>query len=345
MTQAQVFACVAAILVFLAGLLPVIHYLFYGLNERKAEILSYFDKRSVELYFKQFCLAEAPVTDFKQAFRDIYTQRFGIRTFYLAILLYAISLALAAWVATCSALGTEVGWFAPKMESRGVYALAGAYLWVMWDLITRFRQRDIVPSVLYWHTFRFIISIPLAYAMSTLLTDAAAPPIAFALGAFPTSTLMLILRRQAAQKFGLADDTTSNKLELEELQGVNTTLAEKFSEVGIMTVLQLAYEDPIQLTMRTNLSFNFVTDIISQSLATIYGLKLNLTRPLSVRGGMEAAELYEDLSSKNAGMQKRARDAVAKIAEAQGVTEPIIERILHDVRADPYTDFLRNIWR
>jgi hypothetical protein len=158
-------------------------------------------------------------------------------------------------------------------DKKGLYARAGAYLWVTLDLISRYRQRDLVPSALYWYTFRFLFSIPLVFALSTSFTDLAAPPIAFALGAFPTNTLMLILRRQATQRLrlgwddkGTIDGTGTQRLELESLQGVNTTLAEKFAEIGITTALQLAYEDPIQLTMRTNLSFNFVTDLVSQSL-------------------------------------------------------------------------------
>jgi hypothetical protein len=185
----------------------------------------------------------------------------------------------------------------------------------------------------------------LAYALSSLFTDAVAPPIAFALGAFPTDTLMLILRRQAAQRLGLSDDTGSQKLELEVLQGVNTTLAEKFGEIGIMTMLQLAYEDPIQLTMRTNLSFNFVTDVVSQALATIYGLDLNVTRPYSVRGAFEASEVFDDYAQVEDQEAKARADAViTQLAAKLEKPERIIQKILHDVHEDPYTHFLRDIW-
>src|SRR5205809_627371 len=153
MSGPYAFAIVSALLVFTLGFLPVVHHLFYGLNERRREILSYFDKQSINLYFTQFYQAEAsqPSNDPTKAFADLYTQRFGPRTFLLAVVLYAVSLALVVWTVTFSALTIDF-FSVPKLEIRGVYALAGAYLWVIWDLVTRFRQRDIVPSVLYWHT-------------------------------------------------------------------------------------------------------------------------------------------------------------------------------------------------
>jgi hypothetical protein len=156
---------------------------------------------------------------------------------------------------------------------------------------------------------------------------------------------MLFLRRQAAQRLGLSDDAGTRKLELEALQGVNTTIAEKFAEIGIMTMLQLAYEDPIQLTMRTNLSFSFITDVISQALAIIYGLDLNVARQYSVRGAFEAAEVFEDYNSTDPEVKARADAVIAELAAQLHRPERIIQKILYDVHEDPYTDFLREIWQ
>ena len=87
---------------------------------------------------------------------------------------------------------------------------------------------------------------------------------------FPTVTLMLILRRKAATYLGLGDDAATPKSELESLDGINTSIAEKLAEVGVTTILQLAYEDPIQLSMRLNHSFSYVLDIVGQALVAIY---------------------------------------------------------------------------
>jgi hypothetical protein len=72
------------------------------------------------------------------------------------------------------------------------------------------------------------------------------------------------------RKLKLGEERESEKYELEELQGVNTSLAEKFAEIGVTTFLILAYEDPIQLTMRMNLPFRVIADLISQALFALY---------------------------------------------------------------------------
>jgi hypothetical protein len=345
------FIFLTAIVGFALGILPVIHHLAYGLRERRREIINYFQPHSILLYFKQFYSGEwrslvgRPDDEVTAKFNQMYDSRFGIRTFSLPLGVYSLALfALVLAIAYSLARGSP-RWAGATLETRGLFALAGAYLWVILDLISRYRQRDLVPSALYGYTFRFLFSIPLAYALSTLFNDAAAPPIAFALGAFPTDTLMLILRRQAAQRLGLANDTGTQRLELETLQGVNTSLAEKFGEIGIMTMLQLAYEDPIQLTMRTNLSFNLITDIISQALAIIYGLDLNITRPYSIRGALEASEVIDDYTQdQDQEARARATAVIAQLAARLKKPERIIQKILYDIHEDPYTQFLRDIW-
>jgi hypothetical protein len=228
-----------AIVGFGLGTLPVLHHFVFGRRERRAEILNYFQPHSILLYFKQFYSAEWRLLQGKSdseivaKFHQMYDGRFGVRTFLFPCVLYFLALLALIGVIVFAVRNGDLTWSGATLGIRGLYALAGAYLWVILDLILRYRQRNLVPSALYGYTFRFIVSVPLAYALSSLFTDAVAPPIAFALGAFPTDTLMLILRRQAAQRLGLSDDTGSQKLELEVLQGVNTTLAEKFGEIGI----------------------------------------------------------------------------------------------------------------
>jgi hypothetical protein len=333
------------------GSLPVIHHLVFGLHEKRREILDYFQPHSILLYFKQFysgdwrLLVGKPETEIITKFNEEYDSRFGVRTFLLPTSTYLLALFTLVFVIAFAIARGSPKWAGATLEVRGLYALAGAYLWVILDLVSHYRQRDLAPSALYGYTFRFLISLPLAYAISALLTDAAAPPVAFALGAFPTDTLTLILRRQAAQRLGLGEDTGTQKLELEALQGVNKTLAEKFGEIGIMTTLQLAYEDPIQLTMRTNLSFNYITDLVSQALAIIYGLDLTITRPYSVRGAFEASEVFEDYGqSADPEAKARADAVITQLAIKLERPERIIQKILHDIHGDPYTQFLRAIW-
>lgn len=339
-----VYAIAAAVLTL--GVFPFFHFLVFGLFERRREVLSYFGDKSIKLYFRRFYSAEADklLRHPRDSLLAMYNDRFGVRTFLLPGAVYIGSLILLIWVMMSSLADTALSAPALKLEARGTYALAGAYFWVTWDLIARYRQRDVVRSSLYGYAFRFVISIPLAGALSTLFTDAGAAPIAFALGAFPTTSLIRIIRRQSSKRLGLGDDVDEPKSQLEQLNCINTTLAEKFSDIGVTTMLQLAYEDPIQLAMRTNLSVNYITDTISQALATIYGLDLKITTPFSVRGGIEAAETFEALKSRNSDDSARAKVVVEELAKIMKKPTEVVEKVLHDIRGDPYTDFLREVW-
>jgi hypothetical protein len=345
------FIVLAAIVGFGLGTFPIVHHLVFGLRERRREILSYFQLPSVRLYFEQFYSAEWQRLQGKSdaeiiaTFNDVYDGRFGIRTFLFPGSVYVLGLFVLIGIMVFAFSHSSLKWAGATMETRGLYALAGAYLWVILDLISRYRERDLVPSALYGYTFRFLFSVPVAYAVSTLFNDAAAPPIAFALGAFPTDTLMLFLRRQAAQRLGLGNDIGEQKSELGDLQGVNTTLVEKFGEIGISTFLQLGYEDPIQLTMRTNLSFSFITDVVSQAQAFVYGLDLTKTRPYSVRGAFEASEVFDESQSEDQEAKARADEVINQLVSKLERPDKIIRKILHDIHKDPYTRFLREIWK
>lgn len=342
----QWFVLSAGFAAFALGVFPVAHHLIFGNRERRREILGFFTPGTVKLYFQEFYESEFEkiARDPSAALRQLYDQRFGARTFALPFILYGLSLLILIGVIVVSILHGPIRWGGATLELKGLYALAGAYLWVTFDLISGYRQRNLTPSALYWYAFRFLISIPLAYAISSLLTETAAAPIAFALGAFPTTTLMLFLRRQASQRLGLGNDADTQKLELEALQGVNTALAEKFSEIGITTLLQLAYEDPIQLTMRTNLSFSYVVDLVSQALATVYGLRLEIARPYALRGAIEAAEAFDHFMNGTDVDKARAATIIRELATKFQVPDAVVQQMLCDIGKDGYTTFLRKMW-
>ena len=91
-------------------------------------------------------------------------------------------------------------------------------------------------------------------------------PIAFFLGAFPTTTLFTLARRFVSQTLKLGDDKESGDLELEKLQSVVKPNAERFKAEDISTITAMAYADPIDLTIRTNFDLNYVVDCMSQAL-------------------------------------------------------------------------------
>jgi hypothetical protein len=102
----------------------------------------------------------------------------------------------------------------------------------------------------------------------------------------------------------------TEKSDLLGLDGIDKPLVERLAIEDITSIVQLAYCDPIQLTMRTNLSFNAVVDLVSQALAWVYlGEKLTAIRPLGCRGAYEVRQLIDFL---HAAENPPANDATDK---------------------------------
>jgi len=101
---------------------------------------------AAETYFATFY----PQKQYRpESFADFYTQRFGRRRYAIpTIVLIAVGLTAATWVTT-----TALGWaqlrspVAGALNEVSAAALTGGYLWVVADLIARWRFRDLSQSI------------------------------------------------------------------------------------------------------------------------------------------------------------------------------------------------------
>ena len=331
-------------LVILLAVLPIVHHMMFGRCERRREILDFFDDGSIKVYFDRFYHAQSDKLgeNPREQLTALYDRRFGLRSGIFALLIYLATLAFTVTAIVCLAIQPVFGLtFPPNILSPLVgYALAGAYLWVVSDMVTRWRQRDIGPSALFNWALRFVISVPLAMALAAIFKDEFVPPLAFLLGVFPTNTLLLFLRRQAAQRLKLGDDVESSKNELEVLQGINTTIAEKFAEIGVTTLVQLAYEDPIQLAMRLNLPFIFILDVVAQALVGTYFKDLEIARRYSFRGSIETLYFYQQLHSRDDEERASAQKVCNEMAGALKISPEALDAIFCQIAEDPATKFL-----
>lgn len=270
------FALIAIALTGVAA--PMLAYATVGWRAKRNDVLDSLTPEARFAYFRMFCRGSSRPADAQaavQAFETMYGRWYG-RRFYL---LPCVLLLLAATAAITSVVTTSlgaVGYTAdhsllqlPRLPDAAVAALAGAYLWVVDDLIGRARRLDFAPSDALWGTLRFVISIPMGYAFMAIAATGLATFIAFALGAFPLSSLIAILRRIGENKLGLGETGDAAADEIVKLQGMNREIVERLRNEDITTVTQMAYCDPVRLVMRSNLSFNFVADCMSQALAWI----------------------------------------------------------------------------
>jgi len=342
------YAIVINVLCGLAGamvLLPLLLYLYRPWATRRDKLFGYLDVPSLILYYQQFFPTKKPdPADVEQEFRRDFSRTYGRQHYALPILLLAVLTTVSAFAAA----RTLQVWqkVAPNTYALPwivLSALAGGFAWVISDLISRLRRRDFTVSDIYNWVFRILIAAPFGWAFAQLSKDAVGVPLAFVLGSFPTGTLFTIARRLAATRLGISDDPATGELELEKLQSISKTNAERFYDEGICTIVQLAYADPIDLTIRTNFDFNYVIDCTSQALLWIYfGDKLSALPLYSLRGAQEVCyflSLLEDPQT-----QANANSTLAALSASLNLTPDVLRTTLAQVGNDPYSKFIYSAW-
>jgi hypothetical protein len=324
-------------------------YLRGGWRFRRTEIIGSLSEEGCKSYFQTFPPSrEYDTTNPIRAFETHYDKRFGRRHYALPIIaLLFTSLVAVAW--SCDTILGNLGVVPARvgvLPPVALSALAGAYVAVLADIITRWRTRDLGPVDLWWASLRFVLAAPLGYAFSAVAAENIGFSLAFLAGAFPTNTLFTIMRRIGRRHLNLADEPQGSARELEKLQGVDSITAERFADEGVTTIVQLAYCDPIELTMRCpSVSFSFVVDCASQALAWLY-LEDALAglRKYSLRGAQEIWTIVEESKGEPAESGPALRTMRAAATELK-LDPEVLQRTLAGIAEDPYTEFLADVWQ
>ncbi|HZX70459.1 MAG TPA: hypothetical protein VFE77_06530 [Rhodanobacter sp.] len=344
-----------AIFVFLATILimaPVTKFLYIGWSAKREDIM---DGQSADARHKYFAMfhrtKRIDKEDAFNRFDEFYIQWYGRKRYIAAATLLLLVGFVSSYVGISSAMylnGSVAKDQSPMLlPPLALYALSGGYLWVVNDLIRRSRKLDLAPSDLYWGVLRLVVAVPLGYGMSSFFLDIESIRhfIAFSAGAFPLSDILTNIRKMSLTKSGLKIPDGIGNDNVINLVGVNADVAERLANEDITTITQLAYCDPIRLTMRSNLTFNFVTDCMNQALAWEYMEdRMNKLRPLGLRGAVEIRHLYHSIETGTDDEKTAANsvlDCAAKILEQDRIT---LKMAFFEISGDPFTAYLESIW-
>lgn len=330
-------------------LLPSIAYLRTGWLIRLEMLKAVLDKDVLGLYFEQYFPSkqQIPKDKLENEFEKLFFKNYGRRHYIIPlILLGLISLVGMLLVANNLFIWLKIYPTLVSVHPIAISAFLGAYMWVADDQLRRFRQRDFTSHDVCICSFRFLIAIPLGFSFAAIFNDAVGITSAFLMGTFPAQTLIKYSRRYVNKKMNIDDQSEEPSNELERLQSINKEEAERYRDEGITNILELAYADPVDLTIRTNFEFNYVIDCSSQALLWLY-LEKNIEklRLLGLRGAQEAAALYEGINSKDPSEQKRAQDNFKEITNMLGINEESFYLTLNQIAEDPYSQFICNIWK
>jgi hypothetical protein len=338
---------------------PFFSYVVHGWRSKRNDIMNGFDKDARLAYFAMFSRNEDPPDDADTAadkFEQLYSQWYG-RRFFIApgILLFVVSLIEITFI-VLTVMNTIVFTKNPttnpivNLPPIAIAAIAGAYMWVVNDLISRARRLDFSPADVRWGILRLVIAVPMGYAFTAVANPQIGNFIAFALGAFPLATVTSMMGKLANKNLGL-EATVEEKIDdIIKLRGINREVVERLSIEDITTIPQIAYCDPVELVMRSNLTFNSVTDCMNQALAWMYlEDKIDVIRPLGLRGAVEIKhwlDCYEDESADP--IRKHYHDlahaAIPKIASAMNQDIDTLLVAFHEIAEDPFTIFIWGFW-
>lgn len=351
--------------------LPCVLYLSVAWRRGTHGLFPVFGPEEIKLYYKLFRPTEVEVIGglkpdaLKRKFETSFTRIYGRRCYVLPFVLLAFVAAIGLW-GTAKTLQSWQGvpsWpfkFSPEavgFPSVAVGAFLGAWTWVVYDQFTRLRNRDLTFHDMYGCVFRFLIALPFGFFLSKWGTGEFGVPLAFLLGTFPTGTLFKIGRRLAVQQFKLGEDAGEASNELEKLQCVSRSSAERFMDEGINTIAELAWSDPVDLTLRTNKEFDYVIDCASQALVWVYFEdKTKELYKFSLRTAHEVTSLVYTLDrddednntqAKTKAQAKAKAEAQATLIEAAkalGMEAKALMNTLRQILEDPFVEFLVAIW-
>jgi len=328
------------------SLLPLC-YLFFKLDIIFNRFQGFLTNKSIELYYNLFKSSVKPQNgqSYRSLFKDDFYASYGKRHYVIPFLLFISVLGGGLFTLFQSLLiffNVEEGFL--FLKPIAMASFCGAYMWISSDLVHRFRIKDFSCHDMHSWTIRLFISIPLGISFSHAVNESLGVPIAFMLGAFPTKTIFKYSRRFTKQNLAFSDESDIDSLGLQQLQGINKKEAERLQDEGITNITQLAYYDPIDLAMKTNLDFLYIVDIEAQAILWIYITKKldNDLRVLGVRCSHEIITLnyflnsayYEDIAEAN----------LMEISKILQVNINAFKKTIFEIANDPHAQFLCDIF-
>ncbi len=290
-------------IIFFIVMAPASRFFAYGWAIRKQEFTNRIAGKSIGLYLDRFWASTVKRRKWTSArqddqFSNVYDIVAGRRIYVVPMFLLGVCLLLFGGLASECAIRLGYEWYlqtyiSTKSLEAGVFgdklvhlpidtlnglfapfpplllnlsalsAVAGAYLAVVQTVIFGYKTRTLLSSDLLWASFRLVIAIPLAYAVSGVAAAPLGPLVGFGLGAFPIGPLVHLLRRLTSQS--LNDAEADDRDDLLKMTGVTPGVSGRLNEEGISSPQQLANTDPVSLAIRAGLSFDLVLNLVAQS--------------------------------------------------------------------------------
>lgn len=258
--------------------------------------------------------------------------------------------------------------FPQTMNDAVIMALAGAYVWGIWELLNRRRTGDLTPSELYDVAFRWAVAVPIGHAFSLLAGEQFQPAFAFAASAFPLKDIKRLVQERAMKKLVESSATQGGRPEERHLgtavDGLSDATLTRLEELGIVTALDMAYADATRVMIKTGYPLLNVLDWMDQAMLCVYagdkrkafldaGLRcsidvcefvdLHLSSPgLTPRGLSALRALHKKIESSPSVGAMPSKPSKSETEETEG--EILLVDLLRRIVADPQVKLLYDLW-
>ncbi len=176
-----------------------------------------------------------------------------------------------------------------------MYAALGAFVSVIWRMISRIHLNALTPRFLMTSALRSAAALMIAFVtgysdLFGVVRGEARLGLYFLVGLF-TNFAMTALTKRARTAFKI-DDVCAD-LPLCLIEGVSEHNTDQLEEFGVWTIQHLATYDPTELSLRTLLPLNRVIDWIDQAILIGYFRQnINRARELAIRGSIDFTVAY-----------------------------------------------------
>ena len=249
-----------------------------------------------------------------------------------------------------------------RLPGTIIMALIGGYIWCVFQIIARGRSWELSPDDLYGIDLGLLAAIPVGIAFSLVTADVYGLRsfMAFSASAFPLRDVQRLFRQFAMRKALEPSDkspsatiSVSRPAELHlgtAIEGLSDETLARLSELGVSTVLDMAYCDPIKVMVQSGFALPVIIDWVDQSLWALYAgeLKSKINK-LGIRCSLDACEfvdlhLRDEKGEKRATLEGDDKAALDALAQAMGSDPILLKDLMFRINVDPQVLVLRRLW-
>jgi hypothetical protein len=185
----------------------------------------------------------------------------------------------------------------PSWGDAVLWSLIGSYLWNCYDLIRRTTNFDLTPNAFTEMWLKLWIAAAVASIISSGITAALQPAVGFAIGLISIPVLFEIVADRASKVLNVKSTEGDTGTAIRVLQGATPNVIDTLNDFEIENTVQLAYCDPMNVMMSTNLPWVVIIDLIDQALLFNYiGPDVAKIRSGGYRGSIEVATIGAHLN-------------------------------------------------